>query len=73
MGLFGSQLGGSYPDEPDALGPSALVPPAGDVPVLGGVVVEEEDEDDEAVVDEMGGGFADRVTFVPSKRRSKAC
>lgn len=74
IGLFGSQLGGSYPDPlPEALDDSALAPPVGLVPpVLGGGLVVEEDgleEDDE----DMGGGLADKVTFVPSNKRSKAC
>ena len=74
IGLFGSQFGGSYPDpEPDAFGASALVPPEGVEPAVGGEVVEEEAEDDVEVEDDIGGGFADSVTFVPSSSRSKAC
>lgn len=75
IGLFGSQLGGSYPEEPDALGASAFVLPVGEVPGLGGVGVDEEDDVEEGVVadDEIGGGLAERVTFVPSSKRSKAC
>jgi hypothetical protein len=74
IGLLGSQFGGSYPDpDPDALGASALVPPEGVEPAVGGEVVEEEADDDVVVDDEIGGGLADRVTFVPSSSRSKAC
>jgi hypothetical protein len=70
--LFGSQLGGSYPLEL-AFVLSAFVPPVGLVPDVGGVVVDEEEEDEEVLEDEIGGGLADKVTFVPSRRRSKAC
>jgi hypothetical protein len=74
IGLFGSQLGGSNPLVL-ALALSALVPPPGVVPEEGEVVEEEadDDEDGEAVDEEIGGGLADKVTFVPSSRRSKAC
>ena len=40
---------------------------------MGDEVVEAEAEDDDVVADDMGGGFADSVTFVPSSRRSNAC
>jgi hypothetical protein len=69
IGSFGFQFGGSY--GPDA-GASALTPPLG-----GGVVPDvddvEEDEGGEEGVEAMGGGLADRVTFVPSNKRSRAC
>jgi hypothetical protein len=69
IGLFGSQLGGSNP-APLA---SAFVPSGGELDVEPD---DEELEDEEVVekeVEDIGGGLADKVTFVPSSKRSKAC
>ena len=69
IGSLGFQFGGSYP-APD--GASALTPPLGGVVVLD-VEVPGDEEDDEEGVEAIGGGLADKVTFVPSSKRSKAC
>jgi hypothetical protein len=74
IGLLGSQLGGSYPPEVppvSAFGPAPVPLPLGVEEGECGVDgVEEEGEEE---LEDIGGGLADKVTFVPSSKRSKAC